>query len=171
LLLAGAILLAATPSGASAADPEASASGLKLGRIPKCPDSIIRGIDRPFNQHEKGRIRRFFRCINKGFKSSDEVVEGFIDAVTFGDPNIACRLLTTAEWERIGGHECPQLVQDARTAYAGRSLHIEGAFIGLGRQPEAEYTVYLDDPRDGILLELGVVHNHWRIDDTNNFFP
>ena len=172
LLLVGATLFMTTATAGadpSSGDPEAEAAGLKIGRIPKCKQRI--SVDLPLNRHERREINRVFRCFDKQFSSMEDVVEEFLFAIQTRNADIACRLMTAAEWEDIGGHSCSDRVGEAAEAIAGRDPHVELSTFTSGRNPEGAAIVYLEDPRDGILLELGSVHNHWRLTDTNDFFP
>jgi hypothetical protein len=150
----------------------ATTSGSRLGRIPKCPNKIVRGVRPPFNKRDKKKLERLFRCFDRQFRRADQLVNAFLQAVVTGDGALACLLLTPEERLRLGGVGCAQRIEAAAPGLAGRAPWIQGAVIGIGnKESDAAYIVAFDHPRDKVLLELGVVHNHWRISDTNNFFP
>jgi hypothetical protein len=152
----------------------AQASGSRLGRIPKCRNKGVRGIRPPLSRHEKKKLNRAFRCLIKQFRRADQVVNAFLEAVVTGDGALACLLLTPTERAELGGSGCAQRMQAAAPGFAGRDPFIESAgasFGGDGRSTQADYIIRFHNPSDAVLLELGVVHNHWRISDTNNFFP
>jgi hypothetical protein len=152
----------------------AQASGSRLGRIPKCRNKGVRGIRPPLNRHDKKKLNRAFRCLLKQIRRADQVVNAFLGAVVSGDGALACLLLIPAEREQLGGSGCAQRVQAAAPLFAGRDPFVEsaGGSIGGGEEgAQADYIIRFAHPNDAVLLELGAVNNHWRISDTNNFFP
>ncbi len=169
---AAVVLVAAVPTGAGAAQPEpvAGAAGLRIGRIPECDDSFsIRGpLSKPRNRR---KLKRAFRCLDRQVRAAQQVLNEFMFAIETSDGDTACRLLSPAEWERIGGRQCHQRVADASVAYAGRDPYDEFSSFTGGRDPEGTVIVRFQHPRDAVLLELGAFHRHWRLVDTNNFFP
>jgi hypothetical protein len=149
----------------------AEAAGSRLGRIPRC-DQRLRDVRPPLNKREKKKLDRLFDCLDTQVRRADQVVNAFLRAVVTSDGPLACLLLTPEERLRLGGGGCAPRIDAAAPGFAARDPFIQGAVIAIGnKESEAAYIVALANPPDKVLLELGVVNNHWRISDTNNFFP
>jgi hypothetical protein len=161
------------PASGIETESTAQAAGSRVGRIPKCSKEIIRGVRPPFNRHEREKLKRFSRCLNNGpFRAANQLVKVFVVALVHGDGALACLLLTPTERQRVGGVGCVARFQDVAPLFAARNPFIALASVQFfGKHRQGEYVVRFDNPSDGVLLELEVVHNHWRISDTNDLLP
>ena len=136
-----------------------------LGKVERCPTG---GLISLFHKSSFRRIVRFLRCFEQRIRAAEDVMGVFLVSATISDGTTACALMTSEERARRGGPVCAENVEAASLAARRPEGFLQRITVGRGSM--AEFSLLLHKPREGGLVQLDVVHRHFRMSYTRQLF-